>query len=123
MYASYIIIVAIIIFMFALLTMEHGLRPERLKLVWRWQQLLSGFLAKGLLPRESPQSHLTANDMGDNMIPGAVHRSPGICHTTVENSEKPQLGDRLMKTERPVIASNAVPYLQIRSVGVACQEG
>ena len=31
------------------------------------------------------------------MIPGALHRSPGICLTAEENSEKPQLGDRLMK--------------------------
>ena len=39
-----------------------------------------------------------ANDKGDNeMILGAVHRSPGICHTTEENPRKLQLGDRLMK--------------------------
>ena len=39
-----------------------------------------------------------ANDKGDNeMILGAVHRSPGICLTAVENPRKPQLGDRLMK--------------------------
>ena len=39
-----------------------------------------------------------ANDKGDNeMIPGAVHRSPGICLMAEENPRKPQLGDRLMK--------------------------
>ena len=39
-----------------------------------------------------------ANDKGDNeMILGAVHRSPGICLTVEENTRKPQLGDRLMK--------------------------
>ena len=39
-----------------------------------------------------------ANDKGDNeMILGAVHRSPGICLTAEENPIKPQLGDRLMK--------------------------
>ena len=39
-----------------------------------------------------------ANDKGDNeMIQGAVHRSPGICLTAEENSRKPQVGDRLMK--------------------------
>jgi hypothetical protein len=27
------------------------------------------------------------------MIPGAVHRSPGICHAAEENPGKPQLGD------------------------------
>ena len=35
---------------------------------------------------------------GDNeMILGAVHRSPGICLTTEEIPGKSQLGDRLMK--------------------------
>ena len=39
-----------------------------------------------------------ANDKDDNeMILGAVHRSPGICLTAEENLRKPQLGDRLMK--------------------------
>ena len=34
-----------------------------------------------------------------------------------ENPGEPQLGDRLMKALRPVIASNGVPYFQMRSVG------
>ena len=35
-----------------------------------------------------------ANDKVDNeMILGAVHRSPGICLTAEENPKKPQLGD------------------------------
>ena len=39
-----------------------------------------------------------ANDKGDNeIILGAVHRSPGICLTAEETPRKPQLGDRLMK--------------------------
>ena len=39
-----------------------------------------------------------ANDKGDNeMILGAVHRSPGICLTTGEKPRKLQLGDSLMK--------------------------
>ena len=39
-----------------------------------------------------------ANDKGDNeIILGAVHRSPGICLTAEKNPRKPQLGDRLMK--------------------------
>ena len=38
-----------------------------------------------------------ANDKGDEMIPGAVHRSPGICLKAEENPRKPQLGDHLMK--------------------------
>ena len=50
------------------------------------------------------------------MIPGAVHRSPGIYLTTEENFGEPQLRDSLMKTIGPVIASSGVPYLQMRSV-------
>ena len=39
-----------------------------------------------------------ANDKGDNeMILGAVHRSPGICLTVKENPRKPQLGNSPMK--------------------------
>ena len=39
-----------------------------------------------------------ADDKGDNeMILGAVHRSPGMCLTAEENPRKPQLRDRLMK--------------------------
>ena len=39
-----------------------------------------------------------ANDKGDNeMILGAVHRSPGICRTAEDNPRKPQLGGRLVK--------------------------
>ena len=39
-----------------------------------------------------------ANDKGDNeMIPGTVHGSRGICLRAEENPGKPQLGDRLMK--------------------------
>ena len=39
-----------------------------------------------------------ANDKGVNeMIPEAVHISPGICLKAEENPEKPRLGDHLMK--------------------------
>ena len=39
-----------------------------------------------------------ANDKGDNeMILGAVHRSPDIWLTAKENPRKPQLVDHLMK--------------------------
>ena len=38
-----------------------------------------------------------ANDKGDNeMILGAVHRSPGNCLTVEGSPRKSQLGDRLM---------------------------
>jgi hypothetical protein len=41
---------------------------------------------------------LVVNNKGDDeMILGAVHKSPGICLTAVENHRKPQLGDSLMK--------------------------
>ena len=37
---------------------------------------------------------LVANDKNDNeMIPGAMHISPGICLTAEENPGKPQLGE------------------------------
>ena len=35
---------------------------------------------------------------GNEIISGAVHRSPGICLTGEENPGKPQLGDRLSAT-------------------------
>ena len=41
---------------------------------------------------------LVASDKGDNeMIPDAVHRSPGICLTAEGYPGKPQLGDHLVK--------------------------
>jgi hypothetical protein len=80
-------------------------------LVW----LPSGFLANGHLPRMSRPS---ANYKGDNEVkPGAVHRSTGICFTAEDNPGKSQLGDPLIKAARPVIASNGVPFLHMRSVG------
>ena len=55
-----------------------------------------------------------ANDKGDNeVIPGAVHRSPGICLTAEENPRKPQLGDCLCDQSSPQMG----PFLQMRSVG------
>ena len=66
---------------------------KNFQLMWRCHQLLSGFLAKGHLPRVSRQ---VSNDKGNNeMILVAVHRSPSICLTAEENPRKPQLGDRL----------------------------
>ena len=51
------------------------------------------------------------------MIPGAVHRSPGICLTAKENYGKISARTPSMKSVRSVIASNGVPSLQMRSVG------
>ena len=60
-----------------------------------------------------------ANDKGDNeMVTGAVHRSPGICLTTEENPGKTSARRSSDEgTVRPVIASNGVPVLQMRWVG------
>ena len=54
-----------------------------------------------------------ANDKDDDeMIPGAVHKSPGICLTAEENPGIPQIGEKSDEgTVRPVIASNGVPSL------------
>ena len=69
-------------------------------------------------PRVSRQSCLSANDKGDNEVTtGAVHRSPGISLKAEENPGKSQLRDNLIKAVLPVINSNGVPYLQMRSVG------
>ena len=63
------------------------------KLVWRCQQLLCGLLANGHLSRVSCQSRLSANDKGDiDLVPEAVHKSPGIYLIAKEIPGKPQLG-------------------------------
>ena len=49
------------------------------------------------------------------MIPGAVQRSPEIYLTAEENQGEPQIEDHL-KTAEPVMASNGVLYLQMRSI-------
>jgi len=64
-----------------------------------------------------------ANDKGDNeMNLRAVHRSPGICLTAEENPRKPwRPSDE--GAVRPVIASNGVTFLQMRSVGSHSMSG
>ena len=77
----------------------------------------SGSLTKDHLPRVSRQSHLSANDNGDNeMTQKAVHRFASICLAAEENPGKPHLGDSKLKAVRPVVVSNGVPYLRMRSV-------
>ena len=50
-----------------------------------------------------------AYNKGDTELKlGAARRSPGIYLMTEENSQKPQLGDRLMKTVLPIIVPNEV---------------
>ena len=51
------------------------------------------------------------------MILGDVHRSLGICLTAEENPRKTSARRSSMKAVGSVIASNGVPYLQMRSVG------
>ena len=64
-----------------------GCGQKTFKFGWRYHQLLSGFLAKGYLPRVSLHLRLSAIDRGGNeIIPSAVHRSPGICLTAEKNS-------------------------------------
>ena len=56
-----------------------------------------------------------ANDKGNNeMILGAVHRSPGICLTAEETPRRIPSDEGAV---RPVIAANEVPFFQMRSIG------
>ena len=86
---------------YACCSWSHGLRPKKKK-------KLSVSVAVPLAPIRVPSQRplapsvasvtSVANDKGVNqMILGAVHRSPGINLTAEENPTKPQLGDRLMK--------------------------
>ena len=74
---------------------SHGLWPEKdLSLVAVSPDPVRIPSQKPLAPTVAS----VANGKGDNeMILGAVHRSPGICLTAEENPRKPQLEDRLMK--------------------------
>ena len=57
----------------------HGTMGCGQKSFQQCHQILSGVVANGHLPRVSRQSLPSANDWGDNeMVPGAMHRSPGI---------------------------------------------
>ena len=68
-------------------------------IVWWCRQLLSWFLANAHFPRRLRQS---ANDGYNTVKPRAVYRSPEIYLMTEEKHRKFLLGDRLMKTVRPV---------------------
>ena len=69
----------------------------------------------------APSVTSVTNDKGDNeMILGAVHRSPGICLTAEENSKLQKTSAKGPSDEgavQPIIASNGVPFLQMRSIG------
>ena len=79
-------------FVLSLLSMQPWAAEKISKLVWLCHQLLSGLIVNGHLARVSRLSPMSANDKGDQMIPVAVHKSPGIYLT--ENPGKPQLGYR-----------------------------
>ena len=51
---------------------------------------------------------MLANDKDNEMILGAVHRSPGIYLSAEENPGNPQVGDHLMKAVLSVISSDGV---------------
>ena len=73
-------------------------KKEKLSAIWRYHKLLSAFLAKCRFPRVSRHSRLSAKNKNDNeMIHGAVHRSP----YSWGNPGKPQLVDSLIKVVRP----------------------
>ena len=80
-----------------------GCNQKNFKLVWQCHQFLSGFLAKGHLPRVSRQSRRSlmkwTRRLCTDLLALRMKKTPG----------KPLLGDRLMKIVRPVIASDGIP--------------
>ena len=100
-----------------------GCGQKSFKLVWRCHLLLFGLLAKEHLPRVSSHSRLSVNDMDDNeMIPGAVHRAPGI---QLRLRKVPEIcsQETVCRRLQLVIASNGVAYVQTRSVGTHITSG
>ena len=86
-----------------------GCGQKNFTIVWRYHQLLSGFVAIGYLPQVSRQSRLSANDKGDNeMIQGAVHI--WYLPYSWENPRKTSARRPSLKAMRPVIPSYGVPY-------------
>ena len=83
------------------------------KLVWRCHQVLSGFLAKSHLPRVSCQSRRSL------MIRVAMKWSWRLCTDLLAFAlQLRKTSTRRPSDERavqPVIASNGVPFLQMRS--------
>ena len=102
-----------------LLSMEPWAAAKKnFQLVWRYHQLVSGFLAKGHLPRVSHQSHQSL------MIRVIMRRSWGCAQISWHlpySRGKPQKTTARRPSDEgavgPVIASNGVPFLQMRSVG------
>ena len=57
---------------------RKGNRPVVLKLVWRCNQILSGFQVNAHLLRMSCQSRLSTNKGDNEMLLGVLHRFTGI---------------------------------------------
>ena len=96
---------------------SHGLRPKKLSVS------VAVPPPSVLVPSQRPLAPSVAsvtsvaNAKGDNeMILGAVHRSPGIYLTAEENPRNLRISSD-EGAVRPVIVSNGVPFLQMRSVG------
>ena len=90
--------------------MSYG--QKRFKLVWRCYQLLSGFLAKGHLPRVSRQARRSLMIRLIMKWPRGLCTDLSICFRAEENPGKSQLGDSLMKE----LCLNGVLFLQMTSV-------
>ena len=73
-----------------------------------------GFLANDHLPRVSRHSRLFDDNQDGNEVKRGVYRSD-IYYMAEEYPRNPHLGNS-QKAERPVIASNGIPYLQVTLV-------
>ena len=103
---------------------NHGMQINIFMLVWRCHHIVTRYLTNSFLRQVSRQSPLSANDKDNNeTIPGTLNKSPGIYLTAEKNSGKPQLGDSIMKAERPVITSNGFPCLQMTRTSQHIREG
>ena len=77
---------------------SHGLHPKKLLASVAMPPAPVRFPSQRPLAPSVSSVTSVANDKRDNeMIPGAMHRSPGSCLTAEENPGKLQLGDRLVK--------------------------
>ena len=87
---------------------------KSLMLMWRCQQLLFGFVAKGDLHQVSRQSY---NDKGGwDDTGGCAQISWHLPHSWGK-PRKTSARRQSLKAVLPVIVSNGDPYLQMRSVG------
>ena len=96
---------------------SHGLRPKKRSVSVAVPPASIRVPSQRTLAPSVASVTSVANDNCDNeIILGAVHRSPGICLTAGENPRKQQLGGPSdERAVRPVSALNGVSFLQIRS--------